>query len=86
MRKPLTRSDYVAAHNYILGRNTARHLRLVAEQKRAATDIALNLPVDLDFAFRGDVAFVTRSSPIIDGTILLALGPGSWKHRSPAAR
>ena len=47
------RSDNVAAHNYILGRNTARHLRLVAEQKRAATYVALNLAVDLDLAFRG---------------------------------
>ena len=46
------RSDYVAAHNYILGRNTTRHLRLVAKQKRAATDVALNLAVDLDFAFK----------------------------------
>ena len=57
MRKPLIESDNMAAHNYILGRNTTRHLRLVAEQKRAATDVALNLAVDLDLAFRGDVAF-----------------------------
>jgi hypothetical protein len=42
------RSDDTAAHNYILGRNTARHLRLVAEQKRAATDVALNLAVDAE--------------------------------------
>src|SRR3990170_3954272 len=50
------RSDNVAAYNYILGRNTTRHLRLVAEQKRAATDVALNLAVELDLAFRGDIA------------------------------
>src|SRR5689334_8001161 len=50
------RSDKMTAHNYILGRNSARHPRLVAEQKRAATDVALNLAVDLDLAFRGDVA------------------------------
>src|SRR6185312_16065616 len=50
------RSYKMAAHNYILGRNSARHPRLVAEQKRAATDVALNLAVDLDLAFRGDVA------------------------------
>src|SRR5262249_54048355 len=31
-------------------------LRLVAEQKRAAVDVALNLAVDLDLAFGGDVA------------------------------
>ena len=50
------RSDNVAAHNHILGRNTTYHLRLVAEQKRAATDVALNFAVDLELAFRGDVA------------------------------
>ena len=50
------RSDNVAAHNYILGGNTTRHLRLVAEQNRAATDVALNLAVDLDLACRDDVA------------------------------
>ena len=57
MRKPLIGSGNVAAHHYILGRNTTRHLTLVAEQKRAATDVALDLAVDLDLAFRGDVAF-----------------------------
>src|SRR5262245_6485442 len=50
------RSHNVAAHNHIFGRNTTCHLRLVAEQKRAATDVALNFAVDLEFAFRGDVA------------------------------
>src|SRR3990172_1133560 len=40
------RSDNMAAHDYIFGRNTTRHLRLVAEQKRAATNVALNLAVD----------------------------------------
>ena len=49
-------SDNVAAHNYILGRNTARHVTFVAEQKRAATNVALNLAVDLELAFGGDVA------------------------------
>jgi hypothetical protein len=29
----LDRSDKMAAYNYILGRNTTRHLRIVAEQK-----------------------------------------------------
>src|SRR5512146_216123 len=51
------RSDDVAAHNGILGHDAAPHLRLVAEQKRTATDVALNLAVDLDFAFGGDVAY-----------------------------
>lgn len=51
------RSDDVAAHDDILGHDAAPHLRLVAEQKRAATDVALNLAVDLDFAFGGDVAY-----------------------------
>src|SRR5262245_62311907 len=46
----------MAAHDYIFGGNAPRHLRLVAEQKRATTDVALNLAVDLDLAFRGDVA------------------------------
>ena len=50
------RSDNVAAHDYIVGRNTARHVRFVAEQKRGATNVALNLAVDLELAFRGDVA------------------------------
>src|SRR4026209_906805 len=34
----------------------ASHLRLFAEQKRTAMNVALNLAVDLDLAFRGDVA------------------------------
>ena len=46
----------MAAHYYILGRDTAPHLRLVAEQKRATTDVTLNLAVDLDLARRNDVA------------------------------
>src|ERR1700674_5057209 len=48
------RPDNMPAHYYILGRDTAPHLRLVAEQKRATTDVALNLAVDLDLAFRDD--------------------------------
>src|SRR5262249_14484854 len=50
------RSDQAAAHNNLLGLDLAPHLRLVAEQKRLAVDVALNLAVDLDLAFRGDVA------------------------------
>jgi len=41
------RSDNTAAHNYIFGRHPTHHLPLVAEQKRAATDFALNLAVTL---------------------------------------
>src|SRR5262249_51189735 len=50
------RSDKVAAHNNLLGYDAARHVRLIAEQKRAAVDIPLNLAIDLDLAFRGDVS------------------------------
>src|SRR5262249_3155244 len=50
------RSDQVAAHNDVLGHDPAPHLRFVAEQKRAAADVALNFAIDLDLAFGGDVA------------------------------
>jgi len=56
------RSDQVAAHNNVLSHDPASHLRLVAEQKRAAMNVALNLAVDLDLAFRGDVAAAVRNS------------------------
>ena len=50
------RSDNVAAHNYILGRNTARHLDLSpsrSEPQRMSPSIS---PVDLDLAFRCHIA------------------------------
>ena len=50
------RADDAAAHHDILGDHAAHHLRLVAEQERAAMNVALDLAVDLDLALRGHVA------------------------------
>ena len=79
------RSDNVAAHHYILGHNTTRHLRLVAEQKRATTSPSIS-PSTWISPLEMTLPLIVRSSPIIDGTIYSHLGLGSWKHRSPAAR
>jgi hypothetical protein len=56
MRTPLMVPIKWPPHNNILSYNAALNVRLVANQKRAATNFPLNLAVDLDFAFRGDVA------------------------------
>ena len=70
------RADHAATHDDVLGHDAANHLRLVAEQKRAAIDVALDFAVDLDLALRGDIPGILRSSPMIEGTILLAAGLG----------
>src|SRR5262245_23051680 len=56
------RADYAPAHDDILGHDAADHLRLVAEQKRTAIDVALDLAIDLDLALRGDI---TRDAEIL---------------------
>ena len=50
------RSDDMAAHHHVLGDHGAGDLRLVAKHERAALDIALDLPVDLDLALGRDIA------------------------------
>ena len=42
------RAEHLPAYDDIVGRDAARHLRLVAEQKGGAMNVALDLAVDLD--------------------------------------
>src|SRR5690606_3239429 len=50
------RADHAAAHHHVFGDDAADDLRFVAEEERAAIDVALDLAVDLEFALGLHVA------------------------------
>jgi len=50
------RADHPSAHDDVFGDDAAHNLCCVAEQERAAMNVALDLTVDLDLTLGGDIA------------------------------
>jgi len=72
-----SRSGNTAAHNHIFGGHPTHHLPLVAEHRREPQRISPSIsPSSWTSLLEVTLPLIVRSSPTIDGTILLALGPG----------